>query len=55
MLERQNEPNLTFFLDQNSSKNEEGFVAKNNVEQDTTDQKQEKSYLTNTTPLAQDV
>lgn len=55
MLERQNEPNLTFFSDQNSSKNEEGFVAKNNVEQDITDQKQEKSYLTNTTPLAQDV
>ena len=55
MLERQNEANLTFFSNQNPSKNEAGFLAENNVEQDTTDQKQEKSYLTNTTPLDQDV
>ena len=51
MLEQQNDPNLTFFSDQNPSKKEEGFEDEKNVEQRTVGQKQEKSYLSDTTSL----
>ena len=55
MLERQNDPNLTFFSDRNPSIKKEGFEAENNVEQKPDDQEQEKSYLTDTTSLEQTV
>ncbi len=55
MLERLNNPNLTFFSDQNPSIKEEGFEAEQNVEQQSDDHEQEKSYLNNTTFLEQNV
>ena len=55
MLERLNNPELTFFSDQNSSIKKEGFEDENNVKQRTEDQIQEKSYLNDTTSIQQTV
>jgi transposase InsO family protein len=55
MLEQLNNPNLTFFSTRNPSLKKEGFEEENNVKQTSEDQKQEKSYLTNTTSLEEAV